>query len=70
MCDNFETYYVPRGYDYRKVETRCGNTKTDGSRAICEVCAADPKRMREIKRQEGNVRADNDWSHSAGWGDW
>lgn len=70
MCENFETYYIPRGYDYREVKTRCGNTKADGSRAICEQCAADPQTMREIEALERRTEADNAWSHSAGWGDW
>ena len=70
MCENFETYYIPRGYDYREVKTRCGNTKTDGSRAICVECAADPQTMREIECQERSIEADNAWSHSVRWGDW
>ena len=70
MCENFETYYIPRGYDYRAVKTRCGTTKADGSRAICEQCAADPQTMREIEALERSIEADNAWSHSAGWGDW
>ena len=70
MCENFETYYIPRGYDYHEVKTRCGNTKAAGSRAICDTCAADPRIMREIERQEHNIEADNAWSRSAGCGDW
>ena len=70
MCNNFETYYIPRGYDYREVKTRCGNTKTDGSRAICDECAADRQAMREIERQERNIEADNAWARSAGWGEY
>ena len=68
-CQNFETYYIPRGYDYKEVNTRCGNTKTDGSRAICDQCADDPKIMADIERQEENVAADNAWAKSAGWGE-
>jgi len=34
MCDNFETYYVPRGYDYRKVQTRAATPKpTEAARS-------------------------------------
>lgn len=69
-CDNFETYYIPRGYDYREVSTKCGNTKTDGSRAICDSCRNDKRRMAQIDRQEANIEADNAWARSAGWGEY
>lgn len=70
ICDKFETYHIPRGWDYKEVKTKCGNTKTDGSRAICPSCASNPKRMAEIRKVEAEVESDNAWSRSAGWGDW
>ena len=69
MCLNQETYYIPKGYDYREVQTKCGNTKYDGSRAICDECSANADKMRNINRQEANIKADNEWAASAGWGE-
>ncbi len=31
--------YVPRGYDYREITVKCGNTSPDGSPWQCEKCA-------------------------------
>ena len=69
MCDNFEEYYRPKGWDYVLTKARCGTTKIDGSRAICEPCATDPRRMAEIRLHEANSDADNAWARSAGWGE-
>mgnify|MGYP003120198513 CR=1 FL=1 len=64
-----ETYYVPRGYSYRKIQVRCGNTSPYGDRAVCEKCAADPAEIRRIERHEENIAADNAALRSAGWGE-
>lgn len=69
MCKNRVTLYVPRGYDYRPVEYRCGNTGPHGERVICDECADSRSKMEEIKRQEENIAADNAWAASAGWGE-
>lgn len=68
-CNNFEIYYRPKGWDYAKTKTKCGNTKVDGTRAICDECASDKRKMAEIERQEANIEADNAWAASAGWGE-
>lgn len=68
-CKNKVSYYVPRGYDYREVFVKCGNTDVYGGRAICDDCANDKRKMAEIERQEANIRADNEWARSAGWGE-
>jgi hypothetical protein len=31
--------FVPRGYDYREVTVRCGNTRPDGFPYLCDACA-------------------------------
>ena len=69
-CNNFETYHRPKGWDYVETKTKCGNTKVDGSRAICAECRSDRDRMAEIDRQEENIEADNAWARSAGWGEY
>jgi hypothetical protein len=69
MCENKVSFYVPCGYDYKEVESKCGNTDPDGSRTICDDCANDPRGMAEIERQERNAEADNAWLRSAGWGE-
>ena len=69
MCDNQVSFHVPRGYDYREVFVKCGNTDPHGGRAICQECSEDPHTMRDIKNQEENIAADNAWARSANWGE-
>lgn len=69
-CTNYEIYHRPKGWDYVETKTRCGNTKTDGTRAICDTCRADRDRMANIERQEANIEADNAWARSAGYGEY
>ena len=68
-CENKVSYYVPRGYDYREVFVKCGNTNPYGDRAICDKCASNSVIMRGIRQHEENVAADNAWLKSAGWGE-
>ena len=68
-CENKVSYHVPRGYDYREVFVKCGNTDPHGNRAICEKCASSSVIMRGIRQHEENVAADNAWLKSAGWGE-
>ena len=70
MCDQMASYWIPSGLDYREVETRCGNTAFDGSRAICETCLNDPRAMAEIEREESLIEEDNAWAASANWGEY
>jgi len=37
--------------------------------AICDDCENDKEKMRSIRNHEANVKADNDWLTSAGWGE-
>ena len=69
MCDNQVTFFVPRGYGHREVEIKCGDTDPWGDRTICRHCRTDRNRMGEIRRHEENVKADNAWARSAGWGE-
>lgn len=69
MCDNMDVATISKGFDYRTIEVKCGNTKPDGLRAICNECRSDPAIMRSINQQEENSRADNAWLRSAGWGE-
>ena len=68
-CLNYETIWVERGYDYREVKVRCGNTDPHGGRAICDTCRNDRAEMRRIKQHEENMAADNAALKSAGWGE-
>tara|TARA_B100001750_G_C15423021_1_gene553967 strand:+ start:1062 stop:1184 length:123 start_codon:yes stop_codon:yes gene_type:complete len=38
-------------------------------RAICDECASNPRKMAEINRLEDDIKADNQWAKSAGWGE-
>lgn len=68
-CDNSVRYYVARGYSYRELAVKCGRTDPYGERAICDQCSSDREKMRQIRNDEANIKADNDWLRSAGWGD-
>jgi len=70
MCDNMTEQWVPRGYHGSMRPIKCGNTTVTGGRAICDDCLSDPAQMREINRQEATIKADNEASRSAGWGEW
>ena len=69
MCDNKLIYDVLCGYDYKEVLVTCGNTDPHGSRAVCDECYDDHHKMKEIERQEENIKSDNQWARSAGWGE-
>lgn len=69
-CNNMTTQIVPKGWDYVERPIKCGNTRIDGSRAICDQCANDSRKMAEIERQERNIEADNAWARSAGYGEY
>jgi len=68
-CSNMTEQWVPRGHGGSLQPIKCGNTNIYGDRAICDECSSNKDRMAEIERQEANIKADNDWAHSAGWGD-
>ena len=38
MCDNRVDYYVPKGYDYKKLDYKCGSTGIHGEAVMCESC--------------------------------
>ena len=69
MCEMTVTYYVPKGYDYKEVFGSCGQTGYHGDALICNDCANDPWKLREIERRERDIAADNAWARSAGWGE-
>lgn len=66
-CENMVSYYIPKGYDYKEVQTRCGNTDYYGNRAVCDYCAE--HRAEEIARQERLIAEDNAIARAAGWGE-
>ena len=37
-CGTKMTEYVPRGYDYKEITVKCGNTSPEGSPWLCEKC--------------------------------
>tara|TARA_R110000737_G_scaffold41837_2_gene62524 strand:+ start:368 stop:565 length:198 start_codon:yes stop_codon:yes gene_type:complete len=39
MCNEPMQVYVPRGYDYREITVRCGNTSPSGDPWLCDKCA-------------------------------
>lgn len=37
-CKNRVDYYVPKGYDYKKLDYKCGTTGIDGEAVMCREC--------------------------------
>jgi hypothetical protein len=37
-CGDQIEVYVPRGYDYKPINVRCGNTSPSGCPWLCETC--------------------------------
>ena len=65
MCENTVVKYVPRGYDYREVEYRCGSTGINGNPVWCPTCENSDR----VRRIMDDSDADNAWLNSAGWGE-
>lgn len=65
MCDNKVSYYVPKGYNYRKTTVKCGLTDPHGGRATCDTCASDPDIRRHIDNHEANIAYD-EWVTNRG----
>jgi len=38
MCDNKVIQFIPRGYGYREVESKCGSTGFNGEALMCDEC--------------------------------
>ena len=69
ICNNEVSYQKEHGWGYKEVFVKCGNTDIYGNRAICEECENNPVIMESIRNHEKNIRADNEWLRSAGWGE-
>ena len=63
MCDNRIEVTVPKGWDYKIVEYRCGSTGIYGQMILCEKCES------QREQRESLAEADNAWLRSAGWGE-
>lgn len=37
-CENRVEYYVPKGYDYKALDYKCGSTGIDGQPVMCKIC--------------------------------
>jgi hypothetical protein len=40
ICDNEVVQYVPKGWDYKAVTLKCGNTSIHGTPLYCDECEA------------------------------
>jgi len=38
-CDKPMEVYIPKGWDYKAITVRCGNTSPSGNPYLCEQCA-------------------------------
>jgi hypothetical protein len=69
-CENEVEYYIESGFmNYKEVLTKCGYTNPYGKIAICDECLNNKDKLKSIRNHEENVKADNDWLASAGWGE-
>ena len=68
-CTNKVSQYIPSGYDYREVEFDCGTTGIHGERLLCDECKSNKNLQAQLKRQDEDFEADNEWLRSAGWGE-
>jgi len=72
MCNNEASYFVSRGFATEEIITKCGSTATirgHVTTVFCEECQDDPQVQAEHETRLTASEADNDWMHSAGWGD-
>lgn len=45
MCENKVTVYIPKGYGYKEVKMKCGNTGPNGELLMCDVCETRNKKQ-------------------------
>ena len=72
MCDKEAFYYVPRGWDYKEIKTRCGSTTYQNGHVVtvfCADCENDSQVQAEHEARLEDSDADNAWLRSAGWGE-
>ena len=69
MCDNVVYQYVPCGYDYREVKSKCGTTGIHGEWLICDKCAERQDILDARANRMEDIDADNAALRSAGWGE-
>jgi hypothetical protein len=50
-CGKLIKAYVPKGFDYKEIDVKCGSTSPDGNPYLCPTCE---------KEHEGT-----DWRHEA-----
>ena len=72
MCENTVEYLEEHYRDDFTVyarQVRCGTTDPYGERAVCDECRKDKSKMESLAQHDANMRADNAWLRSAGWGE-
>ena len=72
MCDKEAFYYVPRGFDYKEIQTTCGSTTYQHGHNVtvfCADCENDEQVQAEHAARLEDSDADNAWLRSAGWGE-
>ena len=69
ICNNEVSYFTGDMPNYTERLVKCGTTDPFGERCICDECRSNPAIMKSIRDHQANVRADNQWLRSAGWGE-
>ena len=68
-CKNKVEQIVDKGYDVKIVELPCGSPSIHGDRLLCDKCLNDKKLQKQLQQQDENMKADQEWLDSAGWGE-
>jgi len=69
ICKNKVKQTVDKGYDVKIVEVPCGSTSIHGDRLLCNKCLHDKDLQDRLRQQDKNMKVDQDWLNSSGWGD-
>ena len=67
MCRNIVIQHVPKGHGYKAINMRCGDTSIHGASLFCDECKEAQSKL--SKERAANMKADNEWLASAGWGE-
>ena len=68
-CKNKVIQIVDKGYDVKEIKLRCGSPSMYGERLLCNKCLHDEDLQERLRQQDENMKADQDWLDSTGWGE-
>ena len=57
-CNKELQVYVERGYTYKEITVRCGNTSPHGNPWLCDACA---KKLKDVDWRREAIEAGETW---------